>query len=127
MEHDSLKKIVLLEEQVSASLEKVKANWANQIAVAKEALKMEKTLNIENPTTIETLAQRLQGGKTPEYSSYGKRKAAIITLSSRGGYLTTFIETLENRKSTELYLPEINNLREKFHIIKNDQALDWLH
>lgn len=38
-------------------------------------------------------------------------------------YLTTLIETLRSRKSDSKYLVEINDLREKIYLIRNDQTL----
>lgn len=50
-------------------------------------------------------------------------KQALSLYLQGSKYLITLIETLEKRKSDEIYLSEINSLREKIYLIKNDQTL----
>ncbi len=123
MEQDNAKEIAVLEEQVLAYLKKAEANRATRIANAKEALDMAKSLNITYPTTLAALAEKSQKGKSANtaITVLDKQSSSLYLKGSK--YLTTLIETLENRKSDEKYLAEINNLRERVYLIKNDQVL----
>ena len=123
MEQENIKGIALLEEQISAYLRKAGANRATQIANAKEALDMAKSLDITYPTTMEALAQKsLKGNVASTAITVVDKQVSSLYLNG-SKYLTTLIETLENRKSDEAYLEEVNNLREKIHLIKNDHVL----
>ena len=126
MEEDNAKKIALLNEQVSAYLGKAGANRATQVANAKEALEMAKSLDIVYPTTLEALAQKSQKGNAANTAVTVVDKQASSLYLQGSKYLSTLIETLEKRESDEAYLVEINNLREQIHIIKNDQILEAL-
>ena len=123
MEQENAKEIALIEEQVTAYLRKQAANRATRIANAKEALVMAKSLDITYPTTLEALAQKSQKGNGTNTAITVVDKQASSLYLQGSKYLTTLIETLEKRESDEEYLSEINNLREKIHLIKNDQAL----
>lgn len=123
MEHENNKEIALIEEQITASLGKAGADRATRIADAKEALDMAKSLDITYPTTLEALAQKSQkgNGSNTAITVVDKQTSSLYLQGTK--YLTTLIETLGNRKSDEEYLSEINDLREKIHLIKNDQVL----
>lgn len=123
MEQDNAKEIALLEEQLTAYLGKAGANRATQIANAKEALEMANSLEIIYPTTLEALAQKSQKGNGANTAVTVVDKQASSLYLQGAKYLTTLIQTLENRKSDEEYLSGINDLREKIHLIKNDQVL----
>lgn len=123
MEQDNEKEIALLEEQITAYLEKSKKNRATRIANAEEALAMAKSLGIMYPTTVDNLAQKGQkeGTIKTAITVVDKQSASLYLQGEK--YLSTLIQTLEKRESDEEYLSEINTLREKIHIIKNDQVL----
>ncbi|MCK4704259.1 MAG: hypothetical protein KAT90_02160 [Gammaproteobacteria bacterium] len=123
MEQENAKEIALVKEQISAYLGKAGANRATRIANAKEALDMAKSLDITYPTTLEALAQKSQKGNSANTAITVVDKQASSLYLQGSKYLSTLIETLTNRKSDEAYLAEINNLREKIHLIKNDQEL----
>lgn len=84
---------------------------------------MAKSLDITYPTTLEALAQKSQKGNAVNtaITVVDKQQSSLYLQGEK--YLMTLIETLESRKSDEAYLSEINNLREKVHLIKNDQTL----
>lgn len=123
MEQDNAKEIALLEEQISADLGKAQANRATRVANAKESLTMAQSLNIIYPTTLDALAKRDQksSGSSTAITVVDKQSSSLYLQGSK--YLTTLIETLEKRESDQEYLSEINDLREKIHLIKNDQVL----
>ena len=123
LEQENAKDIALLKEQISAYLRKAGANRATRIANAKEALYMANSLDITYPTTLDVLSQKSQKGKdvSTAITVVDKQVSSLYLKGEK--YLTTLIETLEKRESDEVYLEEINNLREKIHLIKNDQAL----
>lgn len=123
MEQDNAKKIALLQEQISAYVVKAKANRLTQIANAEEALNMAKSLGIIYPTTLDVLAQREQEGRSVNTAiTVLDRQVSSLYLQGTK-FLTALIKTLSNRKSDEGHLEEINDLREKIQLIKNDQTL----
>ena len=112
-----------MQEQISANVAKAKADRATQIVNAREALEMAKSLDITYPTTLDAMAQKGQkgsGGNTA-ITVVDKQVSSLYLYGTK--YLSTLIETLTNRKNDEQYLAEVNNLREKIHLIKNDQTL----
>ncbi len=123
MEQDNAKKIALLQEQLSAYVAKAKANRTTQIVNAGEALEMAKSLGITYPTTLDAMAQRGQEGRTVNtaITVIDKQTSSLYLQGTK--YLSALIETLTNRKSDEQYLTEVNNLREKIQLTKNDQTL----
>ena len=123
MEQDNAKKIALLQEQISAYVVKAKANRLTQIANAEEALNMAKSLGIVYPTTLDVLAQREQEGRSVN-TAITVLDQQVSSLYLQGTkFLMELIKTLSNRKSDEGHLEEINDLREKIQLIKNDQTL----
>jgi len=87
---------------------------------------MAKSLDIIYPTTLGAMAQRGQensGGNTA--ITVGDKQGSSLYLYGTK-YLSTLIETLTNRKSDEQYFVKVNSLREKIHVIKNDQTLEAL-
>lgn len=122
VEQENATEIALLEEQIIAYLDKAVANRATEIANAKEALAMANSLDIIYPITLEALAKRGQkgSGSNTAITVLDKQSSSLYLRGSK--YLTTLIETLENRKSDAKYLVQINNLREKIHLKKNDQV-----
>lgn len=123
MEQDNAKKIALLQEQISAYVVKAKANRLTQIANAEEALNMAKSLGIVYPTTLDVLAQREQEGRSVN-TAITVLDPQVSSLYLQGTkFLMELIKTLSNRKSDEGHLEEINDLREKIQLIKNDQTL----
>ena len=123
LEQNNAKEIASLKEQISAYLRKAGANRITQIANAKEALDMANSLDITYPTTLGALAQKSQKGKEVNTAITVVDKQVSSLYLKGEKYLTTLIETLEKRESDEVYLEEINNLREKIHLIKYDQVL----
>jgi len=126
MEQDNAKEIALLQEQISAYVAKAKANRATRIVNAREALEMAKSLNITYPTTLDAMAQKGQDGGSGNTAITVVDKQTSSLYLQGAKYLTTLIETLTNRKNDEEYLTEVNRLREKIHVIKNDQTLEAL-
>ena len=123
MEQDNAKEIAMLQEKISAYLAKAEANRATRIVNAREALEMAKSLDVTYPTTLDAMAQKGQDGRSVNTAITVVDKQ-VSSLYLRGTkYLSTLIETLTNRKNDEDYLVEVNNLREKIHVIENDQAL----
>ncbi|HHJ35211.1 MAG TPA: hypothetical protein ENJ87_05545 [Gammaproteobacteria bacterium] len=123
MEQEGAKKIALLQEQLSAYLAKEKANRVTRIAKAREALAMAESLDITYPTTLGAIAQKGQsnkGGNTA-ITVVDKQTSSLYLQGTK--YLSTLITTLENRSNDEEYLEEVNSLREKIHVLKNDQTL----
>ena len=123
LEQDNNKDIALLKEQISAFLRKAEANRATQIANAKEALSMAKSLEIKYPITLDALAKKSQTGRDANTAITVVDKQVISLYLKGEKYLTTLIDTLERRTSDEVYLLGINDLREKIHLIENDQVL----
>ena len=123
IEHENLKGIAILQEQISAYLAKARANRNTQIANAREAMAMAMSLDISYPTTLDVMAQKGQKGKTVNtaVTVIDNPVTSLYLLGSK--YLTTLIETLKNRKNDEGYLVEVNQLREKIHVLENDQTL----
>ena len=128
MEQENAKEIALLQEQISAYIVKAKANRATQIVSAREALEMAKSLDIALPTTLDAMAQKGQEGRSGNTAvTVVDKQEQVSSLYLQGEkYLSTLIETLTNRKNDEDYLTEINSLREKIHILNNDQTLEAL-
>ena len=126
MEQDNAKEIALLQEQISAYIAKAKADRATQIVNSREALEMAKSLEIIYPTTLESMAQKGHEGSGGNTAiTVVDRQVASLYLHGTK-YLSTLIETLTNRKSDEQHLTEVNSLREKIHLIKNDKTLEAL-
>ncbi len=123
MELGNDKKIAQLQEQLSAYVVKAKANRTTRIANAGEALKMAKSLDIIYPTTLDAMAQRGQEGRNVSTAITVVDKQASSLYLQGTKYLSALIETLENRKSDAQYLKEVNNLKERIQLIKNDQTL----
>ena len=87
---------------------------------------MAKSLDVTYPTTLDAIAQKGQEGGSGNTAITVVDKQ-VSSLYLRGTkYLSTLIETLTNRKNDEEYLAEVNNLREKIHVIENDQTLEAL-
>ena len=126
MEQDNAKEAALLQEQISAYLAKAKANRATRIVNAREALEMAKSLDVTYPTTLDAMAQKGQDGRSVStaITVVDKQTSSLYLQGTK--YLSTLIETLINRKNDEDYLVEVNNLREKIHVIENDQTLEAL-
>jgi LPS O-antigen subunit length determinant protein (WzzB/FepE family) len=123
MEDKNAEKIVQLEDVIKALLVKAKAERETRIAEAEEALQIAKSLNITNPTTLEALALRGQKGQVASTTvTVGEEQTSSLYLQG-SKYLGILIETLKNRKSDERFLSEINDLREKISLIKNDPVL----
>ena len=123
LEQNNAKEIASLKEQISAYLRKAEANRITQIANAKEALEMANSLDITYPTTLEALSQKNKKGNGVNTAIIVSDKQGSLLYLQGAKYLTTLIETLEKRESDEVFLEEINNLREKIHLIKYDQVL----
>jgi len=123
MEQENAREIALLQEQVSAYLAKAKANRVTRVANAMEALEMAKSLDIVYPTTLDAVAQKGQKSRNVNTAITVVDKQVSSLYLKGEKYLSTLIETLTKRKSDEKFLAEINNLREKIHIIKNDRTL----
>ena len=123
IELENAEKVAQIKEHISASLKTAKANRKSKIAHAKESLEIAKSLNIINPTTMETLAQRDQKGPgtNAAITLVDKPSSSLYLLGTK--YLTTLIETLEKRTNDEKYLVDINTLKEEIQLIENDQAL----
>ncbi len=126
IEQKNIKEVALLQEQISASLGKAKANRVTQIVNAREALEMAKSLDIIYPTTLTAMAQKGQRAKSVGTAITVVDKQASSLYLQGAKYLSTLIETLTNRGSDEKHLVGINNLREKIHIIENDKELEAL-
>ncbi len=123
MEQENAIEIALLQEQISAYIARAKADRATQIVTAREALEMAKSLDITYPTTLDAMAQKGQGGSGGNTAiTFGGEQVSSLYLHGTK-YLSTLIETLTNRKSDEQYLTEVNSLREKIQVIKNDQTI----
>ena len=126
MEHNNAKKIALLQEQITAYLIKARANKATKIANIREAYAIAKSLDIVYPTTLEAIAQKGRKNVVASTAITVVDKQASLLYLQGTKYLSALIETLKNRKNDEEYLVNINNLREKIHIIKNDQVFKAL-
>lgn len=126
MEHNNAKEIALLQEQITAYLIKARANRATKIANVREAHAIAKSLDIVYPTTLDAIAQKGQKNAVASTAITVVDKQASLLYLQGTKYLTALIETLKNRKNDEKYLVNINSLREKIHIIKNDQVFKAL-
>ncbi len=123
MEHENAKKIAILQEQITAALNKARANRGTRIAHAKEALKMAKTLGVINPSTVDIMAKKGQKNTAAGTSITAIDKQAIPLYLYGSKYLNMLIETLNSRGSDEVFLSKLSELKEQIHVIKNDAVL----
>ncbi len=123
IEHENAKKIAVLQEQITAALNKAHANRNTRIAHAKEALKMAKTLGVINPSTMDIMAKKGLKNTAAGTSITVVDKQAVPLYLYGSKYLSMLIETLNDRSSDEVFLNRLSELKEKIHVIKNDAAL----
>ncbi len=123
MEHENAKKIAQLQEQITSSLKKAELDRKTQIARAAEALKMAKTLGLVNPSTMDVMDKKGLKNKAigMHITSVDKPSMPLYLYGSK--YLTMLIKTLKSRKNNEVFLDNINNLKEKIYPIENDATL----
>ncbi len=122
MEHENAKKIAVLQEQITAALNRARANRDTRIAHAKEALKMAKTLGVINPSTMDIMAKKGQKNTTGTSITVVDKQAIPLYLYG-SKYLSMLIETLNGRSSDEVFLNKSSELKEKIHVIENDAVL----
>lgn len=123
MEYENAKKIAVLQEQITAALNKARANRDTRIAHAKEALKMAKTLGVLNPSTVDIMAKKGLKNTASGTSITVIDKQAIPLYLYGSKYLSTLIETLNSRNDDAVFLSSLSELKEKIHVIKNDAVL----
>ncbi len=123
MEYENAKKIAVLQEQITAALNKARANRDTRIAHAKEALKMAKTLGVLNPSTVDIMAKKGLKNTAAGTSITVVDKQAVPLYLYGSKYLSTLIETLSSRNDDAIFLSSLSELKEKIHVIKNDAVL----
>lgn len=123
MQHEDNKKIAQLQEQIDASINRATLVRKTKIANATEALKMAKVLDIVNPSTRSILAKKDLKSRTAGTSItvVGKQSTPLYLYGSK--YLNTLIDTLKSRKNDAIFLNNINNIKEKIQLVKNDKTL----
>ncbi len=123
MEHENAQKIAILQEEITAALNKAHANRYTRIANAQEALKMAEILGVTNPSTMDIMAKKGMKNNTVGTSITVVDKQAIPLYLYGSKYLSTLIETLKRRDSDKVFLSGLSELEEKIHVIKNDAVL----
>lgn len=123
MEHEDAKKIAQLQGQIAASLKKAELDRQTRIAKVTEALKMAKKLGIINPSTMDMLTKKGLKSKVVNTSItvVGKQSMPLYLYGSK--YLTMLIQMLSSRKNDEVFLGNINTIKEKIYVIENDAVL----
>lgn len=125
LEEQNTTKIRGLEDTINALMKEAEFNRQARIAQLKEALFIAKTLNVEEPRSLDDFRPENKSQSQVEVSTHlDKDQRPLYLLGTK--FLSAEIEQLSKRARDEYFVPELSGLQKELALAKTNRQIETL-
>lgn len=121
-------KVAALEDQISTRVDQARFKKEARIAQLQEALKIAKTLGVEEPRSLDdysnTAPQNAAASQIAISTNLKGEERPLYLMGSK--FLAAEIEQLQNRRNDEYFVPDISDLRRELALAKSNREIEAL-